>query len=367
VCQSKDCCRPHCTNANGVVSLSDLRTELHSTEQFMPASEAAVSGHKYILVVTDIFSKWVEAFPLKGTDAHTLAVVLVNEIVCRYGVPSVIHSDQGANFCSEVIQCLCNLLGIERTQTSAYHPQGNGQVERFNRTLKNMLAKVTQQNQKDWDVHLPHILFAYRTSIHESTGFSPYYINFGRSPTLPVDVMLGRVSSQDEVDQTMPQYVQQVCQSLKEAYTTARQRISITQRRRKEYKDRTATASPQLQIGDRVWLYVPAVKTGRNRKLSSLWRGPYTIIGKTSPVNYRIQLIGSTKCLVVHRNRLKLCYGEPRGRATPRSAVSEGGRPRSTPCSNAMNSDSASWVTQPQWTYADVVSGSPCRYCQCRI
>lgn len=224
------------------------------------------SGHKYILVVTDIFSKWVEAFPLKGTDAHTLAVVLVNEIVCRYGVPSVIHSDQGANFCSEVIQSLCNLLGIERTQTSAYHPQGNGQVERFNRTLKNMLAKVTQQNQKDWDVHLPRVLFAYRTSIHESTGFSPYYINFGRSPTLPVDVMLGRVSSQDEVDQTMPQYVQQVCQSLKEAYTTARQRISITQRRRKEYKDRTATASPQLQIGDRVWLYVPAVKTGRNRK-----------------------------------------------------------------------------------------------------
>ena len=141
------------------------------------------SGHKYILVVTDIFSKWVEAFPLKGTDAHTLAVVLVNEIVCRYGVvPSVIHSDQGANFCSEVIRCLCNLLGIEQTQTSAYHPQGNGQVERFNRTLKNMLAKVTQQNQKDWDVHLPHVLFAYCTSIHESTGFSPYYINFGQSP-----------------------------------------------------------------------------------------------------------------------------------------------------------------------------------------
>ena len=151
---------------------------------------------------------------------------------------------------------------------------------------------------------------------------------------------------------------QQVCQSLKEAYTTARQTISITQRRQKECKDRTATAS-QLQIGDRVWLYVPAVKTGRNRKLSSLWRGPYTIIGKTSPVNYRIQLIGSTKCLVVHRNRLKLCYGEPRGRATPRSAVSEGGRPRSTPCSNAMNSDSASWVSQLQRTYADVVTGSP--------
>ena len=78
-------------------------------------------GNKYILVVTDLFTKWVEAFPLAKTDSVTLAKVLVNEIVCRYGVPRYLHSDQGANLVSEVIKSLCATLGINRTQTTAYH------------------------------------------------------------------------------------------------------------------------------------------------------------------------------------------------------------------------------------------------------
>ena len=108
-------------------------------------------GNRYILVVTDLFTKWVEAFPLQAVDSVTLATVLVDEMVCRYGVPRHLHSDQGANLCSQVIDQLCKLLSICRTRTSAYHPQGNGQVERFNRTLKDMLAKSIDQNQQNWD------------------------------------------------------------------------------------------------------------------------------------------------------------------------------------------------------------------------
>ena len=86
-------------------------------------------GCKYILVITDKFSKWVEAFPLRVIDSETLAKVLVDEVVCRYGIPFTLHSDQGANLISEVITSLCKQLGIERTRTTAYHPQSNGQVE----------------------------------------------------------------------------------------------------------------------------------------------------------------------------------------------------------------------------------------------
>ena len=127
-----------------------------------------------------------------NTLSITLATVLVDEVICRYGVPTYIHSDQGANLCSEVIQTLCKLLGIQTTRTSAYHPQGNGQVERFNRTVEAIVAKTVQDNQRDWDSQLQKALFAYRVSIHESTGFSPYQLNFGRTPGLPVDVFLGR-------------------------------------------------------------------------------------------------------------------------------------------------------------------------------
>ena len=119
------------------------------------------AGNKYIVVVTDLFSKWVEAFPVKAIDTETLASLLVDEIVCRYGVPSYLHSDQGANLTSNLMAALCKQLGTTQTRTSAYDPQGNGQVERFNRTLESMLAKVVSDHQTDWDTHLPQGLFAY--------------------------------------------------------------------------------------------------------------------------------------------------------------------------------------------------------------
>ena len=145
----------------------------------------------------------MEAFPLVTTDSVTLAKVLVEEVVCHYGVPQYLHSDQGANLVSDVIQSLCTLLGIQRTQTTAYYPQGNGQVERFNRTLVAMLSKVVSDHQKDWNDHLQTVLMAYRTAIHESTGYTPFLVMFGRFPSLPVDGILGRMLQQKK----MPQYV----------------------------------------------------------------------------------------------------------------------------------------------------------------
>ncbi|KAL5469541.1 hypothetical protein EMCRGX_G030811 [Ephydatia muelleri] len=151
---------------------------------------ATSCGNKYILVVTDVFSKWVEAFPLAVTDSITLARILTDEVICRYGVPESLHSDQGANFVSEVMQSLCAQLGIKRTQTSAYHREGNGQVERFNRTLEAMLSKVDEEHQKEWDCHLQKVLFSFRTAVHESTGYTPLFVMSGRSPNLPIDVLL---------------------------------------------------------------------------------------------------------------------------------------------------------------------------------
>ena len=168
-------------------------------------------GNKYILVVTDLFSKWVEAFPLAVTDSITLARILTDEVICRYGVPESLHSDQGANFVSEVMQSLCTQLGIKRTQTSAYHPEGNGQVERFNRTLEAMLSRVVEEHQKDWDCHLQKVLFAFRTAVHESTGYTPLFVMSGRSPNLPIDVLLGRAQTQG---QERPDYVRKTQSSL---------------------------------------------------------------------------------------------------------------------------------------------------------
>ena len=282
-------------------------------------------GSKYILVVADIFTKWVEAFPLRSIEAETVAQVLVSEVVCRFGVPSKLHSDQGSNFCSNVVQCVCEMLGVDRTHTTAYHPQGNGQVERFNRTVEAMLAKVVKENQKDWDSHIPSVLLAYRTAIHESTNFTPFHLTFGRSPNLPLDLMLGRIT--DNQVMGYPQFVQKLQQTLKSSFILVQQHLKAAHARRKRLYDQRSQDT-KFHTGELVWLFVPAVKTGRTRKLASLWRGPYTVLDKVSAVTYRIQLIGSCKTLVVHQNRLKLCLGEaryPRHRvqSTPNNANQE--------------------------------------------
>jgi transposase InsO family protein len=320
-------------------------------------------GKKYILVVTDIFSKWVEAFALHSTDTETLATVLFNEVICRYGVPASLHSDQGANLTSQVISSLCKCLGIDRTQTTAYHPQGNGQVERFNRTLEAMLAKIVKENQRDWDQHIPKVLLAYRTALHESTGYSPYRVNFGRSPSLPVDVMLGTVPLPREGEEKeIPEFVEEINHSLKGVFDDVRQKLNETHRKNKVRHDKKSAGS-NLTVGDRVWLYVPAVKQGRTRKLSSLWRGPYTVIDRVGAVTYRIQLIGSPKTLVVHRNRLKLCYGEPGTRRPP--APTPQGREReptqTSPPATPMKQNRSTLPVPPtpKPTYADVVATRP--------
>ena len=145
----------------------------------LPVSERG--HHQYILVVTNVFTKCVEAFPLHDTVSTTLAEILVDVVISFYGVPKNVHSDQGANFSSSVIQSVYNLLKIDQMRTSAYHPMGNGQVKRFNRTIEAMPSKIMKESQRDWDWHLNEALLAYKTAIHEITGFSPHRLNFGRS------------------------------------------------------------------------------------------------------------------------------------------------------------------------------------------
>ena len=131
---------------------------------------------------------------------------------------------------------------------------------------------------------------------------------FGHSPSLPVEVMLGCMPQQKK---KLPQYVQNVQRSLKDTFSSVRQQLDAAHQRQKLSGDKSSTGESQFQVGDIVWLYIPAVKSGLSRKLSSLWRGPYTVLDKATTVNYKIQLIGGTKCQIVHGNRLKRCYGHP--------------------------------------------------------
>ena len=139
-------------------------------------SVTTARGNRYVLVIVDCFTRWTEAFPILDKTAQSVADVLFNQVFCRFGMPSVIHSDQGREFENKILQELCLLGGSHKTKTTPYHPESDGMVERFNRTLLMMLAMFAGKNRDDWDDLLPAVMMAYRSSVHESTGFSPMYI-----------------------------------------------------------------------------------------------------------------------------------------------------------------------------------------------
>ena len=121
-------------------------------------------GNKYLLVAMDYFTKWPEAYALQDQEAKTVATVLVREFVCRFGTPLELHSDQGRIFESELIKEICEILGINKTRTTPYHPQSDGMVERYNRTLATQLSTFVNENHSDWDEHLHTVLMAYSSN-----------------------------------------------------------------------------------------------------------------------------------------------------------------------------------------------------------
>ena len=225
-------------------------------------------GNRYILVVVDYFTKWPEAYAIPNQEARIIAQQLVDEWICRYGVMQRLHTDQGRNFESAVFKEIIDILGIKKTRTTPYHPQSDGLVERMNRTLKDILSKLVNERQDDWDRCLPQALLAYRSTVQTSTRFSPHFLMFGRETRIPVDLMTPE-PPQAEVPLTTSEYAEKLRKRFERTYAKA--------------KDTT------YNVGDRVWLYVPFVKKRKNLKLSRPWRGPYTIVKKISDVVYRIE------------------------------------------------------------------------------
>ena len=152
-------------------------------------------GNRYILVVSDYFTKWTEAFPMPNMEARTVADIIVREVVSRFGVPSSIHSDQGRQYESRLFSEMCKVLHIKKRRTTPYHPQSDGMVERFSKTLVRMLKSYITDHQSDWEEQLPFLKMAYRSVEHKTTGFSPNYLMLGREVSTPLDIMFEIPSS----------------------------------------------------------------------------------------------------------------------------------------------------------------------------
>ncbi len=308
----EDWCRACQTCASRKSPSRTRRASLQSETAGFPLQRVAMdilgplpqtlSGNKYILVIGDYFTKWMEAFPMPNMEAITVAELFVNNFVCRFGTPDQLHTDQGRNFEANVIKEVCQLLGITKTRTTPYHPQSDGLVERFNRTLLNLLSMAASDDEKNWDLQLPKIMLAYRTSVQESTRATPFQLMFGREVRLPVDAMYGNPSPTQTYTN---QYALDLRRHLDKSYKNVRNHMGLQQRRQKTLYDRKTHGAP-FHLGDQVWLHSPAVPKGCAKKLHRPWQGPYRFVKVLSEVLFRIQRKDlPRKRLVVHFNRLK--------------------------------------------------------------
>lgn len=191
-----------------------------------------------------------------------------------------------------------------KVNTSSYHPQTDGLVERFNSTLCQSLSIHVAHNQKDWDEFVPLILFAHRTSVCEAIGDTPFYCLYGRECRLPLDVKL--LSPADEnLTTSALEYRKRIIENVELAQNLARENLQRAQQNMKDYYDRNAK-DPQFEVGQKVWVYTPRTKKGLSKKLLHNWLGPYRIVEKSSPVHFRLRTDTNKKVtFAVHANRMK--------------------------------------------------------------
>ena len=257
-----------------------------------------------VLVITDHFTRYALAYASKTQTAQATARILWDNFICHQGFPEQFISDQGRNFESDLIQELCKIAGVKKLHTTPYHPQSNGQCERFNSTLCNMLGTLSDEENSDWKSHLGCMTHAYNCTKHASTTYSPYYLMFGRHPRLPIDVAFGLHKPNCSDNCSKSRYIQKLRRRLNYANKKASKFSSEQAQKYKTSYDKSVKG-PQLQVNDLVLVKIVAHKA--RHKIQDRWESEeYIVIEQSIPGTpvYRVRPVTGTKVRTLHRNLL---------------------------------------------------------------
>ena len=262
-------------------------------------------GHRYVLVIVDYATRYPEAIPLRSASAKAIAheIFLLSS---RVGIPEAILTDQGTCFMSQVLTALYNWLNVKRIRTSVYHPQTDGLVERFNQTLKRMLKKLPDADGKDWDRLIPYVMFAIREVPQASTGFSPFELLYGRQPRGLLDLAREAWESQPSPHRSVIDHIEQMQARAKRIWPLVREHMEQAQREQSRTYNRGAVCR-EFRVGDQVLVLVPTSEC----KFLAKWQGPFEVVEKMGPVNYKVRRPGRRKGENIYHVNLLKPWHEP--------------------------------------------------------
>ena len=241
----------------------------------------STSGFKYILTMMDLYTKFPAAIPLKRVDNTTVIDAMLEVFSC-FGLPKLLLTDQGSVFTSKLTKAMCKEFGIHKIQTTPYHPQSDGALERWHACLKGMLKKC-DRDLKNWDRYLKYLLFAYRSTPHCSTGFAPFTLMFGRDVRGPLDILQEAWLQGDCEKAKVFEWLVDVRARLSDMAELVSERESKVKLKMKNCYDKGATLK-QFAAGDMVLVWKPGIHS----KMGASWDGPFQVEGKVSPVTYRV-------------------------------------------------------------------------------
>ena len=262
------------------------------------------NGSEYCLVMEDYFSKWPEAYPLPDKEANTIAKAITQFFLTRHTQPLTLHSDQGGEFCNRILEEVCKVWDMNKTRTTAYHPSGDGMVERTNRTLQVLIAMGIHYSMKDWEEILTTCLLCIRSTENESTTFTPHMIIHGEEMRTPFEVQYVNEDPKTSYKcHTM--FVYWMLETLRECHTQCRLAIGRAVTRQKKNYDK-ATSERTFHIGELFY-----IKNFTKTKFELHWLGPHRVTRCPNDVTLAYQLNGKEG--VIHVNNVKRCWDdEPR-------------------------------------------------------
>jgi len=260
------------------------------------------NGFTYLFTAIDPFSKFGIAVPIRNKEAVTVARVLVEHVILKYGLFFELLSDLGREFENEVMTQITAILGINKLRTTAFKPSTNGVCENWHKVLNSLLAKTIAENQRDWSECIKYVTFCYNATSHSSTNFSPFFLMYGRQPMWNVDFYLNCV---DENNQTVPEYAATVLSRLNKAFELTRQHLKNTADYMSTWYNRKVKVR-EFKIGDTVRVYNPRRVKGRSPKWQSFYKDVATVQRKLNDVTYIVKASSWKQPKVIHVDKLKL-------------------------------------------------------------